>query len=165
MQEEWRKIEGFSGYSVSNLGSIRNDESGRLMAQCTNNRGLMQVGLTKNKVQYRRSVALLVAEAFVTRGTNESAFDTPINLDGNRRNNSVLNLLWRPRNFAIRYIAQFQQSGPCFSRPVEIIETGEQFDTSWEAAIQKGILDREIAFSVMTKNYVWPIYKHFRLVA
>lgn len=164
MQEEWRRIGQFPGYSVSNLGSIRNDQTDRLMSQCVNNRGISTVGLVKSKTQYRRSVPLLVAQAFIPRSKTEQEFDTPINLDGDRRNNAVSNLLWRPRYFALRYIAQFQQDAPCFSRPVEIIETGEQFNTSWEAATSLGVLDREIAISVMTKNFVWPIFKHFRLV-
>lgn len=169
MQVEWRQIEDFPAYSVSDEGEVRNDETDRYMTKLTNQRGIVHVGLTRARVQYKRSLTVLVADAFVERprdksGTIRKAFDTPINLDGDRYNNHVSNILWRPRWFATKYYQQFQQDHACFNRPVEIVETGEIFETSFAAATALGILDREIAISVMTKNYVWPINQHFRVV-
>jgi hypothetical protein len=111
--------------------------------------------------QYKRSLALIVAEAFIER-PNE-AFDTPIHLDGNRRNNDISNILWRPLHFARKFNKQFERGvRACIGRPVEIIETGEIFENSLAAAKALGLIDREIAISIMTRNYVWPIYQHFK---
>lgn len=156
-------IRMFPGYSVSDRGNVRNDETGRFMTRLVNQRGVVHVGLTKNRIQYKRALSILVAEAFVPR--QSFSFDTPIHLDGDRWNNHADNLLWRPRWFAIKYTLQFQQDAPCFNRPVELIETGDVFKSSWEAATTLGLLDREIAMSIMTQTYVWPIYKRFRLAA
>jgi hypothetical protein len=162
MQTQWVEIAQFPGYSVSDTGVIRNDETERIMRVTANTRGIAIVGLTKNGVQYKRSVSVLVADTFLMKP--RSTFNSPINLDGDRFNNDAANLMWRPRWFAVRYFQQFQQDAPCFSRPVEIIETEELFMSSWEAATTLGLLDREIAISIMTKNYVFPISQRFRLL-
>lgn len=161
MHEEWREIRMFPGYSVSDSGLVRNDETERLLLPQVNQRGIVNVGLTKNRVQYKRSLAILVAEAFLMRPG--FAFDTPINLDGNRRNNRADNLLWRPRWFATKYFQQFQQTSPCFTRKVQSVETGEVFDTSWQAALTMGALDRDIAFSIVSGAIVPIILQHFCL--
>lgn len=161
MQEEWREIPSFPGYSVSDAGSVRNDETDRLMAKLVNQRGIVNVGLTKNKIQYKRALANLVAEAFLIRPSFE--FDTPIQLDGNRLNNTASNLLWRPRWFATRYFRQFHHKAASIVRPIEVVETEEVFEDSWAAATSLGVIDVEIAESVMTRNYVWPLFQHFRL--
>uniref|UniRef100_A0AAU7GZR1 HNH endonuclease n=1 Tax=Streptomyces phage Scarif TaxID=3158858 RepID=A0AAU7GZR1_9CAUD len=163
MGEQWVEIASFPGYSVSDAGQVRNDETGHIMTRCANQGGVVHVGLTRNKTQYKRSLTLLVAEAFLPRPS--FAFDTPINLDGDRWNNSVENLMWRPRWFAVKYFQQFKfGSVGSIARPIEIIETEEQFANSFEATKFLGVLDREVAMSVMTQNYVWPIYQRFRLV-
>lgn len=167
MQEEWREIAEFPGYSVSETGAVRNNDTGRIMARQINSRGIVYVGICKRGpdnlvVQHKRSVTVLVAQNFLPQPSKE--FDTPIHLDGDRLNNSVSNILWRPRWFAIKYAQQFQQDGPSFNRPVQIVETEEVYKSSWEAAVTLGLLDREIAMSVMTRCYVWPIFQHFKLV-
>ena len=169
MKVEWLQIEEFPAYSVSNIGEVRNDETDRYMTKLMNQRGIVNVGLTRDRVQYKRSLAVLVAEHFVDKPADTSgrwlqAFDTPVNLDGDRTNNRAENIVWRPRWFATQYFKQFRDVYPCLNRPVEIIETGEMFETSLHAAIALGVLDREIAISVMTKNYVWPINQHFRVI-
>lgn len=162
MQTEWIEIPEFPGYSVSDTGFVRNDETDRIMTKLVNQRGVVHVGLTKKGIQYKRGLSILVAEAFLIRPS--FAFDTPINLDGDRYNNHVLNLLWRPRWFAVKYFQQFQQDAPCFNRPVQITETNEVYASSWDASTSLGLLDREVAMSIMSKTYVWPIYQHFRLL-
>lgn len=161
MQEEWREIAMFPGYSVGESGSVRNDETDRLLVPQVNQHGIVHVGLTKNKTQHRRALSILVAEAFIVRPG--FAYNTPINLDGDRHNNRADNLLWRPRWFATKYFQQFQQTHPCFSRKVRNLDTGEVFDTSWQAALTLGALDRDIAFSIVSGSIVPIILQHFSL--
>lgn len=168
MQERWRMILEFPNYSISDHGRVRNEDTGRILTRLSNQRGIAHVGLTRSRVLYKRSITVLVAEAFLAPAGDimdpEGVFDTPIHLDGDRLNSHVKNLMWRPRWFAVKYHLQFQQDGAGLNRPVEIIETGETFKSSWDAATTLGVLDREIVFSVMSKNYVWPLYQAFRLV-
>lgn len=162
MYEEWREIPLFPNYSVSEGGSVRNDETGNMMTPLVNQRGIVHVGLTKNRVQYKRALSILVAEAFLMRPSFE--FNTPTHLNGDRYDNRADNLAWRPRWFATKYYRQFQQGKPCFGRKVQVIETGEIFDTSWQAAITLGALDRDIAMSILSGSIVQIILQHFCLL-
>lgn len=162
MTEHWKTIEHFSEYSVSNFGSIRSNKSGRILSTSPNQFGVVQVGLMKDGVQYHRSVPLLVAKAFLP--IHPGPFDTPINLDGDRLNNHVDNLVWRPRWFAIKYNRQFRYpSDMHISRQLVDIKTGEISENSMECAKRYGLLEEEIVLAIMNKTYVWPTYQEFRV--
>ena len=159
---EWRKIYNFPEYSVSDTGFVRNDENGRQMTMLVNQAGVVNVGLTKNRTQYKRAVALLVAKAFLTVARYDS-FDTPINLDGDRYNNWVGNLALRPRWFATKYFQQFHvERNDVY--PIEDVDTHERFESTWEAATKLGLLQSDIIISVHTGRRVWPSNQRFRPV-
>lgn len=162
----WVRIPDFPGYSVSDQGQVRNDHTGRLLVLTQNQHGVCQVGMMHEGVQYKRSVARLVAEAHLEPSHLE-AFDTPINLDGNRMNNHIINLMWRPRWFAIKYHRQFSffvSLGPSIRERIQEIHTGIHYPDSWEAATRHGLLDKEILIATLNRTYVWPTYQEFRIV-
>ena len=161
--EEWAPIQGFPGYSVSNLGRVRRDVTGRILRIKVNQYGVAYVGLMRDD-QKQRSLALLVARAFLPDGSD--IFDTPINLDGDRFNCAADNLMWRPRWFAVKYHQQFthnRYSEP-IEAPVRAIETGEVFSDSFEAACRYGVLERDLVLSVRHNTVTWPNYMSFELV-
>lgn len=160
---EWRPIPSFPGYSVSESGHVRNDETGRYLTLLVNQSGTVNVGLTKKCVQYKRSVALLVANAFLGFPIHDS-FDTPIHLDGDRLNNNAWNLTWRPRWFAAKYIQQFTEPSLAAERPVQEVETGEKFYSHWEAAFAYGLLAIDVLMGARDQTEVWPTKQHFRLI-
>lgn len=161
--EIWSRIHEFPGYTVSNHGKVVNIETGYHLTMRRNQRGIVYVGMEKLGVQYRRSVSLLVANAFLPKPTLE-AFDTPINLDGDRLHNHVENLMWRPRWFAIKYRQQFFNDIRGFDKPIEEIETGEQFETSWVAATTYGLIDFHIKVAVLNRRRVWPTSQLYQLL-
>ena len=161
--EEWRSIPGFENYAVSDQGRVMNLDTDYFMALTRNQRGILMVGLVRDGVQYKRSVTVLVADAFL-EPHKLPAFDTPVNLDGDRTNNEVENLVWRPRWFAVKYAQQFYSSERGFLVPIEDIATGETFPTSWEAATKYGLLDREILTATINHTFVWPTYQRFRVL-
>jgi hypothetical protein len=128
-----------------------------------NQYGLVQVGLMDEGVQYHRSVPLLVARAFLT--PTEGPFDTPINLDGDRHNNRLENLLWRPRWFAIKYNQQFRHpiENPIHSRIMDL-KTKEVSENSFECACRYGLLEQDLVESIMSRTYVWPTYQEFGIL-
>jgi len=163
MLENWRTIENFPEYAVSDHGRVRSNKSGRILSLNDNQFGVVQVGLMRDGVQYHRSVPLLVAKAFLTQP--HEAFDTPINLDGNRRNNRVENLTWRPRWFAIRYNQQFRHYYPNPIRAKIIdLETREISESSFECACRYGLLERDLVLSILNRTYVWPTYQKFGIL-
>lgn len=163
--ESWAQIEEFPDYSVSTLGHVRNDVTGRMMALTRNQQNILHVGLTVGREQHRRSVVRLVALAFLEPSGNEN-FDTPIHLDGDHSNCSVDNLMWRPRWFAIKYHMQFKPGGaqPTLV-PIVDINTGEKFANSMEACVEYGLLNEEVVLSLINGSFTWPTYQYFAFLA
>jgi hypothetical protein len=157
--KEWRTIRNFTDYSVSNYGVVRNDDTGRIMSLLVNQTGVVHVGLTRNRKLHKRAVALLVAETFLKRKPEET-FVTPINLDGDRFNNHVGNLVWRPRWFAVKYFQQFRRVAEK-TGPIEEMKTHEVFETPWEAVTKYGLLYEDILLSLNYGRRVWPTGQRF----
>jgi len=163
MPERWRPIEHFPEYSVSDQGRIRTDRSGRILSLSENQYGLLQVGMMRDGEQKHRSVPLLVAKAFIPESAGP--FDTPINLDGDRHNNHVDNLAWRPRWFAIKYNRQFKYPYEhSILAPIVELKTGEVSENSFECAKRYGLLEQDLVLSVLNRTYVWPTYQEFGIL-
>jgi NUMOD4 motif len=160
MPEHWKEIWDFPDYSVSDYGRIRADKSERILSLNPNQFGVLQVGLMRDGEQRHRSVPLLVAKAFIPQPFG--AFDTPINMDGDRTNNHVTNLTWRPRWFAIKYNQQFRYlEEPRIEQPIIDLNTGKISENSIECVKQYGVLEEDLVLSILNRTYVWPTYQEF----
>lgn len=157
-------IEGFWDYYITINGDVVNAKTWRKMTTSPTAFGEPTVGLVRDGRQYRRSVKVLVARAFVEGETE--IFDTPIQLDGNRNNLRADNIVWRPRWFAWKYSNQFQ-GGPdnypdwYYGGPVLDVVNGIRYDTVLEAAIENGILCRDILSSCNNQTQVFPTAQLF----
>ncbi len=158
--EEWMPILGFPDYSVSRSGKVRRDSSGRILSYKVNQYGVIYIGLMRQHRQHQRSLALLVASAFIPRPFGP--MDTPIHLDGDRYNNNVENLVWRPRWFAVQYNRQFKDP---YDNPIMVpivdIENDQEYKDSFECAKTHGLLERDVVLSILNRTYVWPTYQQF----
>jgi hypothetical protein len=163
VSERWRIIDEFPNYSISDHGRVRNDESGRVLALLQNQKGIVNVGLMRGGIQYKRSVTVLVANAFLQPSALE-AFDTPINLDGDRSNNHYGNLMWRPRWFAVKYFQQFKIGPSGFGGRVQDRSTGIIYRNTWEAALEWGLIEKDIVVAILNRTYVWPTYQVFKVM-
>jgi hypothetical protein len=156
----WQHIPEFEDYAVNEYGEVLNLKFNRPMRPSPNQQGIAIVGLMYQGVQYKRSVARLVADLFMDPAPNPR-FDTPIQLDGNRFNCAVDNLMWRPLHFAIKYHQQFYNNRRGFEVPVIETNTRETFATSWEAAVLYGLIDRDILYAYINRTVVFPTGQHF----
>lgn len=161
--EVWSKIENFPDYSVSTYGRVRSDKTDRILSLNKNQFGVQQVGLMRDGQQWHRSVPLLVAKAFIPQPTGP--FDTPINLNGDRDDNHVDNLVWRPRWFAIKYNRQFKHpyEFPIMA-PLVDLKTREVSRNSEECFKRYGLLEQDLVLSVLNRTYVWPTYQEFGIL-
>jgi hypothetical protein len=157
---EWRAIEQFPGYSVSSSGYVRNDRTGYNLSRLVNQRGILYVGITVGREQVNRSVPRLVAETFLEPPSLES-FTTPIQLNGEKADCRVSNLMWRPLWFARKYIQQFRQEKVDTRNPIIDVQTEEYFASCFDAAIKFGLLDRDIVIAIFNRTEVWPTYQRF----
>jgi hypothetical protein len=165
MSELWDQIDEFPQYSVSTHGRVMNDLTNRLMIHTPVQYGIPTVGLTRDGRQHRRSVPLLVANAWLPYPQRDD-FNTVIQLDGVRANCHVDNLMWRPRWFAIEFHKErIANPFPNWDRPIKLMETGEEFDTPSDCATYYGLLEKEIFLAILNKTAVFPEWFHFRYVS
>ena len=165
--DRWREIPSFPFYVVSDRGQVRNQGTGHFLAILVNQGGVAYVSITRSGQQYSRSVAKLVAEAFLPPPQHES-WDTPMNLNGNRADNRVENLMWRPRWFVAKYHRQMHQAD--WSVLIQVEETGQEM-TIAEAAMKYGALPIDLFNAAMNYTYynrsnalAWPTRFHFKMV-
>lgn len=160
--ERWLEVLDFPGYSVSNQGRVRNDYTGRLLVIFRNQHGVSHVSMNKAGRQYKRGIAKLVAERFLPHTTLDE-LPTPIHLDGDRSNNDVSNLAWRPKWFADQYTKQWNYHGTRINGPIIDVTTGTRYSNSTEAAKQHGLLERDILESIEDDRKVYPTLQKFAL--
>lgn len=161
MSDEWAAIEGFPSYGVNRLGQVCNFSTGRILRLQQNQYGVVFVGmLDADGWQKQRSVVRMVAHAFLPQDLE--AFDTPIQIDGDRWNCEVGNLAWRPRWFAIRYHQQFKRRYPfSIQAPIRDIGSGDIYRDSWVVVRTFGLLEEDLVVSIELRTYVWPTYQIF----
>lgn len=148
MNEQWEVCEDFPDFGVSNLGFIEDIERSRLVPTRVNQQGILMVTIKDpTGKQFTRSVALLVARAFVTKPNKH--FDSIIHLNGERTDCRAFNLMWRSRPFALRYHDMFNHAP--YRVSVHIPQTDEYFYSLREACTTYGLVE-EIAFHSMYNN-------------
>lgn len=164
--ERWQRIPGFEKYAVSDLGQVCNLRRDSLVAPSINRQGIAKVTLFDSDGQATsRSLAPLVAEAFLA--PVGPLFDTPIQLDGNRRNCRADNLMWRPRWFAVKYHRQFYVERFRFGhRTFMEVESREIFEDYVKPCTTYGLLHTSIILSYLNRGEerVFPTHQRFRLV-
>lgn len=161
--ERWMGVPDFPSYSVSTEGRVRNDKTDRILRTAPNQSDTEMVGLMRNNVQFKRSVALLVASAFVEKP--RPTFDTPVNVNGHRHDCRAENLVWRPRWYAVLYNRQFREPWATpIVVPVRHLASRKIFPNSFAAAVHFGLLEKDICLSVFNNTYVWVTFDRFEIV-
>lgn len=90
MCESWKKISGYL-YSVSDLGRVRNDRTGRILKGAANVHGYFHVNICAEKKASTRLIHRLVIEAFIGPCPDGKQCN---HIDGDKLNNKLANLGW-----------------------------------------------------------------------
>ena len=85
--EEWKDIENFTNYSISTLGRVKNNTTGKILKPFASTSGVMQVDLNGKT----KKIHLLVANAFIPNPEKKPIAE---HIDKNKENNRVDNLRW-----------------------------------------------------------------------
>lgn len=133
MTEEWRDIQGYEGfYQVSNLGKVRSlpridrgisilgkpytrKLKGRELSQQTDIGGYRTVPLSKNGKQRHYMVHRLVADAFISKPSDNLVIN---HKDMVRHNNCVENLEWCTQQYNVHYGGAVERQHAMISKAV-----------------------------------------------
>jgi hypothetical protein len=160
--ERWVPLLGYPGYSVSDLGQVRNDKREYVLTPLVPPNKRPFVRLTLDGIQVSRSVSKLVCESF--HKVPPPNFTTPIHFDGDLRNCRVDNLAWRPRWFANEHTEQFRRRLYEYPDPILEIRTRELFENCWMAVMTYGLLYLDLVRSIREKTYVFPTMQMYEWV-
>lgn len=153
---------GYPGYQLSKDGEVSRIRDGRVLKTSTNQYGVERVGLMNpiTGKQETLSVTRLVAVMYVP-GRSDT-FDTPINLNGNRLDNRAINIMWRPRWFAVNYFRQFKDyPNPMMSADIVDLENGREFADTRSASVAYGFLEADVLKSVISGSPCFPDWHIF----
>lgn len=102
--EEWKIINGYENYEVSNFGRVKNNKTGKILAQSHNNKGYLKISLRdSSSKQHTFLVHRLVSLYFLDPPSQElqdastKTKDKKVlvnHKDGNKLNNHIDNLEW-----------------------------------------------------------------------
>lgn len=165
MGERWEPIPDFPMYEISDRGNIYNHRTRRLMSPSQTTFGYGKISLMNSDgVRHTRSVALLVAQAFVRPPT--ILCTKVILLDGNLFNFDFKNLEWRPRGFAWEYRHQLLTEQPRHLRnlPVYNLTRDLAFDSVIDAGMEEGLLFKDIWRSTYSGSETFPYKSVFEII-
>ncbi len=161
MKEKWYELDAFPDYAVSDQGYVANMKTGFPRKNSINQQGICKISLYQGSQLFTRSVALLVANAFIPRVQDH--FDTVIHLDGDRMNCAAENLMWRPRWFTIKYHKQFmfESFHTDYGHRIDI-ESGKHYNSLKEVCTTNGLYYYDVIKSCVEETFVPLTYQEFR---
>lgn len=166
--DEWRDIVGYEGlYKVHPSGKVSTVERkiwtrvapAIVKKPYLTKEGYCMIRLSKDGKSKATGLHRLVAMAFIPNPENKPEVD---HIDGNPANNSVENLRWvTPTENRLNPITRIRRSGKNspVSRKVRCIQTGDVFDSLYQASewlgLSKGALARSLCKKQKCGGYDW----------
>lgn len=104
--ERWKKIDGYDNYSVSDMGRVRNDRTGRILKPGNLKQGYTQVHLSKNGKITNHLIHRLVALTFIPNPDNLPQVN---HINEDKTDNHVNNLEWCTQQYNNTYGTRIEQ--------------------------------------------------------
>lgn len=154
----WAKIKGWD-YSVSTMGEVRNDKTGKIKSPVISGGGYVQVALYGEKKYKRFFVHRLVSTAFVPNPQNKPQIN---HINGDKADNRAENLEWvtASENQHHRYDVlkkakttwNLEKANAARRKAVRCIETGDVYNSITDAAIACGKKQSTMSNCLSGKN-------------
>ena len=153
--EEWRVIEEFPNYLISQYGRVRHKDRNEVRKVALNNKGfpIIVLWLEDNPTRYLRQINVLVAKAFLDPPMFDDNSRFPQNQiwhkDGDLKNCYYENLMWETRPRVLEWNEMHRRGRPTIPTPkVRNNRTGVTYDSAYACAIAEGKLESEICWRV-----------------
>lgn len=148
--EEWRRIDEFPHYFISNYGRVKHEGRNSARKITINERGFPVVLLSSktSPSRYLRQINKLVAQAFLPPPTFED--QTAVwHVDGDVSNCRSDNLRWEMRSRVLEWNEMHRLREPKFrTPPVKNNRTGEVYENAFECAMAEGVLESSIVWRI-----------------
>ena len=119
MKEIFKDIKNYEGlYQVSNLGRVYSYYKNKILFP-GNNKGYLQINLTKDKISKKFFIHRLVAETFIPNPNNLPCVN---HIDEDKTNNCVDNLEWCSYKYNINYGSGLQRKIKATNKPVLMLD-------------------------------------------
>ena len=116
LNEVWEDIEGYNGkFQISNLGRVKNTETGKILSEKIDKDGYREVSLRKYGKSTLKKVHRLVATAFILNPDNKPQVD---HIDGDKGNNNLNNLRWVTRKENMNNPNTYKKLGQHSRKPI-----------------------------------------------
>lgn len=138
INESWKSIEEFPIYSVSNLGKVRNEETGNILIGGYDKDKYRQVTLCYKGKQYNRRICRLVAIAFIPNPHNLPQVN---HKDEDKENDAYYNLEW----CTVEYNNNYGQRTNETRKKIICVETGKIYEGLRVAERYTGISHNSIS--------------------
>jgi hypothetical protein len=156
-EELWRVIPDFPDYMISSYGNVFNRKLNTIVVPSLNQYNDVKITLRRDRESKTVLVRNLVAREFIPN--DREFFQTVVHIDGNHKNVSVNNLVWRPRWFAWKYSHQFTEIDmfPQYHTiPVHNLANGMNYDSIVDAGMADVVLFKDVLMSAYNGNKVFP---------
>lgn len=173
--EEWKTIEGYPNYMVSNMGRVKSlgnnkARKEKILKGAKNNMGYLQVVLCKEGKTKTYLIHKLVALAFLENPDNLPEIN---HIDEDKSNNCVSNLEWCNRSYNINYGTHNEKMAKSKSIPIlQFSKTGD-FIKKWDSGTQ---IEKELSIKhsnicscikgryEVAGNYKWGYEKDYKRI-
>ena len=148
--EEWREIEEFPHYSISNYGRVKHQDRVEARRISVSDKGFPIVTLfgADSKTRYLRQINKLVANAFLDPPHYEDE-NAVWHIDGDLLNCRAENLRWETRSRVLEWNDMHRNGRPRLVTPrVKNNRTGTVYENAYECAMDEGVLESAIVFRV-----------------
>lgn len=137
---QWKIIKGFETYEVSDMGDVRNRETGYVLKGGSDKDGYLQVHLSVKGKKTTKKVHRLVCEAFLQNPENKSDVN---HINEIKSDNRLINLAWMTHSENMKYGSRKEKT----QKPVYVIysdETDEYYPSVTICARELGLTPAHI---------------------